>query len=96
MSSQPSVWDVRRTALRLPTLIQPTLADWAMVVVPDGGTGELVVLGEADQAGMIVGRAAVDGLPLGRVLRTGHTEQIEGTELSGLVPFPRSMSRRSS
>lgn len=79
--------NVRRTALRLLTLIQPALADWAMVVVPDGRTGELVMLGEADQTGLVVGRAEVFGSPLGRVLRTGHTEQIEGTELSGLVPF---------
>ncbi len=78
--------NVRRTALKLIGLIEPGLADWAMVVVPDSRTGELVMLGDAEPSGVVVGRAFLEGLPLSRVVRTGHTEQIEGSELSGLVP----------
>ena len=42
--------NLRRTALRLLTMIQPRLADWAMVVVPDGRPGVLMVVG-GDDAG---------------------------------------------
>ena len=79
--------NLRRTALKLIGLIQPGLADWAMVVLPDSRTGEVVILGDADPTGVVVRRAALEGLPLDRILRTGHTEQIEGSELSGLVPI---------
>jgi Protein of unknown function (DUF3072) len=34
-------------ALRVLAVIQPRSADWAMVVIPDSETGELVVLGAA-------------------------------------------------
>jgi len=78
--------NLRRTALRLLAMIQPRMADWAMAVVPDSGTGELIVLGAAAPSGIVVSRDGLADVPLGRVLRTGHTEQIEGTELSGLVP----------
>src|SRR5690349_14841541 len=66
--------NVRRTALKLIGLIQPRLADWAMVVLPDTRTGELVVLGDADPHGVVISRARLDGLPLGHILNTGHTE----------------------
>jgi phosphoserine phosphatase RsbU/P len=78
--------NLRRSALKLIGLIVPRLADWAAVVVPDSRTGELLMLGEAAPAGVVIGRARLEGLPVRRILRTGHTEQIEGSELSGLVP----------
>ena len=79
--------NLRRTALKLVDLIEPRLADWAMVVVPDGRTGEIVMLGDAEPGGVVVARARLEGLPLSRILRTGQTEQIEGSELSALVPI---------
>ncbi|MGV0836353.1 PP2C family protein-serine/threonine phosphatase [Mycolicibacterium thermoresistibile] len=78
--------NLRRTALRLVSLIQTGLADWAMVVLPDPRTGALVLVGDADPAGVTVGRTGLDNLPLGRVLRSGCTEQIQGADLAGLVP----------
>jgi serine phosphatase RsbU (regulator of sigma subunit) len=78
--------NVRRTALKLIDLIQPGFADWAMVVVPDSHSGELVMVGDAEPGGVVVTRARLDGLPLSRILANGQTEQIEGSELSGLVP----------
>lgn len=78
--------NLRRTALQLANLVQPDLADWTMVVVADGGTGELLMLGEADPAGVVIGRDYVDGSALGRVLRSGHTEQVDGNNLKTLVP----------
>jgi len=77
----------RRTALRLIQLIEPRLADWAMVVVPDSRTGEMVALGDAEPGGVVVRRGRLDGLPIGRILHTGHTEQLEGSNLDGLVPI---------
>lgn len=78
--------NVRRTALQLARLVQPDLADWVMVVVADGETGQLLMLGEADPAGVVIGRDDVDGSALGRVLRSGHTEQVDGSNLKTLVP----------
>lgn len=78
--------NLRRTALKLIGMIQPRLVDWAMVVLPDPRTGELVLLGDAEPAGAVISRSSVEGLPLGRILHTGHTERIQGSELSGLVP----------
>jgi serine phosphatase RsbU (regulator of sigma subunit) len=72
--------------LQLIQLTQQHFADWAMVVIPDSTTGEMVVVGDADPRGVLVRRATVERLPLGRVLQTGHVEQIEGSELDGLVP----------
>lgn len=79
--------NTRRTALRLLAVIVPRLADWAMVVIPDGRTGELLVVGEPASQGIGVARGDLEGLPLGRILRTGQPEQIEGSELTGLVPI---------
>lgn len=79
--------NLRRSALRLITLIEARLADWAMVVMPDGRTGELVAVGAADSGGVVLRRATLEGLPLGRILHTGRTEQLVGSELSGLVPI---------
>lgn len=78
--------NLRRTALQLANLVQPDLADWVMVVVAGGGTGELLMLGEADPAGVVIGRDEVDGSALGRVLRSGHTEQVDVNNLKTLVP----------
>ncbi|OBF25942.1 serine/threonine protein phosphatase [Mycobacterium sp. ACS4331] len=78
--------NLRRTALQLVDLIQPTLADWAMVVIPDGRTGVLTLLGDAAPGGIGIARSELAGLPLERVLRTGHPERIQGCDLSGLVP----------
>jgi hypothetical protein len=58
-------------------MIQPRLADWAMVVVPDGRPGVLMVVG-GDDAGFhdVVSRMSVEDLGLGRLLRTGRTELV--------------------
>lgn len=79
--------NLRRSALRLVTLLEDKLADWVMVVVPDGRTGELALLGATDSGGVALRRATVEGLPLGRILQTGRTEQLVGGELSGLIPI---------
>ncbi len=76
--------NVRRTALQLANLVQPDLSDWTMVVVADGGTGELLMLGEADPAGVVIGRDDVDGSALGagpakRAHRAGRRQQPEDT-----------------
>lgn len=78
--------NLRRTVLRLVSLAQPHLADWAMVLVPGPRAGALTVVGDAEPAGATVVRADLDGLPLGRVLRSGCAEQIQGGDLAGLVP----------
>lgn len=78
--------NLRRTALRLISLIQPRLADWAMVVLPDPRAGVLVAVGDAAPAGVPLRRADLDDLPLGRVLRSGSVEQIHDTDLAGLIP----------
>jgi phosphoserine phosphatase RsbU/P len=67
--------NLRRTALRLFTLIRPRLADWSAAVLPDDRTGALLVLG-GNEAGFsaLIPRTAVSGLSLDRVLRSGRTE----------------------
>jgi sigma-B regulation protein RsbU (phosphoserine phosphatase) len=89
--------NMRRTALRLLTMIRPRLADWSMVVVPGDRPGALMVVG-GDDAGFytVVSHAAVGELRLGRLLRTGSTELLhvmcdDGAEadLSGMIPHPR-------
>ncbi|WP_457145795.1 hypothetical protein [Mycobacterium sp. URHB0021] len=59
--------NLRRTALRLLAMIQPRMADWAMAVVPDSGTGELIVLGAAP-SGIVVSGDGLADVSLGRVL----------------------------
>ena len=90
--------NLRRTALRLLTMIQPRLADWAMVVVPDGRPGVLMVVG-GDDAGFhdVVSRMSVEDLGLGRLLRTGRTELVhvamDGSaaeaDLATMIPHSR-------
>jgi serine phosphatase RsbU (regulator of sigma subunit) len=67
--------NVRRTVLSLIALIRPRLGDWAMLVMPDGVTGALVLFG-GNNAGFsaVVARSSVAGPGLDRVLRTGRTE----------------------
>lgn len=88
--------NVRRTALRLLATITPELADWGIVVLPDGRTGGLRLLGGDDAAFTeVIPRSSVDDLGLDRVLRTGRSEllhvavdipQVDG--LATLVPHP--------
>ena len=90
--------NLRRTALRLLTMIQPRLADWAMVVVPDGRPGVLMVVG-GDDAGFhdAVSRMSVEDLGLGRLLRTGRTELVHvamdggaaEADLATMIPHSR-------
>lgn len=75
--------NLRRSALRLLTLIRPRLADWAMVVVPDSRPGGLLIVG-GDDTGFhgVISQMSVDDLGLGRVLRTGRTELVH-VDLAG-------------
>jgi phosphoserine phosphatase RsbU/P len=88
--------DLRRTALRLLTMIRPRLADWAMVVAPDSRPGALTVVG-GDDAGFhgVVSKMSVDDLGLGRVLRTGRSELLRvvldrdaEAGLATMIPHP--------
>jgi serine phosphatase RsbU (regulator of sigma subunit) len=93
--------NLRRTAIRLMTLITPGLADWAVVIVPDGTTGGLHVLGGADHGfSDVVPMAQVYDQALGRVMRSGRTELLHvelgvfdtpvvGEGLATLIPHPR-------
>src|SRR4051794_3454467 len=67
--------NLRRTALRLLTMIRPRLADWAMVVLPGDRPGALTVVG-GDDAGFhaVISASGIADLELSRVLRTGGTE----------------------
>ncbi|WP_238886203.1 PP2C family protein-serine/threonine phosphatase [Mycobacterium sp. IDR2000157661] len=76
-----------RTALRLIDLIKPRLADWAVIVIPDITTGELMMVGDGASSGVVFCRAEVEGMPLGRILWSGKTEHVEVTEIRGLVPI---------
>lgn len=68
--------NVRRTALRLLTQIQPELADWALLVVPSSRPGEVALFGGVEAWTTIVTREAVTGPSLDRVLLTGRTELV--------------------
>ena len=88
--------NLRRTALRLLTLIRPSLADWAMLVLPDGVSGGLLLLGGDDITfDAVVTRGSVAGSALDRVLRSGRTECLAvpaagdvAAEIAGLIPHP--------
>lgn len=88
--------NLRRTALRLLTLVRPALADWAMLVLPDGMGGGLLLLGGDDITfDAVVTRGSVAGSALDRVLRSGRTECLSvaagsdsAGELAGLIPYP--------
>lgn len=89
--------NLRRTALRLLTMIRPRLADWAIVVLPGDRQGALTIVG-GDDAGFhaVVSASAVAETELGRALRTGGTElrhvmtdaEAEA-DLAGMIPHPR-------
>jgi sigma-B regulation protein RsbU (phosphoserine phosphatase) len=86
--------NLRRSALRLLTLVRPDIADWAMLVLPDIDTGELLLAGGEDvTATRVLSRAVVADRHLGRVLRTGRTELLHvaldtasADGLSSMVP----------
>ncbi len=89
--------NLRRTALRLLTTIRPQLADWSVVILPDGQTGGLLLVG-GDDAGFhaVVSQRSVDFEGLGRVLRTGRTELVHvalgadaEASLTAMIPHPR-------
>ena len=67
--------NLRRTVLRLLDLIQPRLADWAMLVMTGPLGDRLMVHGGRDPgfAAVVASRGAAD-LGVGRVLRSGQTE----------------------
>lgn len=92
--------NLRRTVLRVLSLIRPAVCDWAVLVMPDHRTGGLAVHGGADVTHTeLIARSAVDGLALDRVLRTGRREllhcplpdasgaAVDG--LSGVIRHPR-------
>ncbi|WP_199253841.1 PP2C family protein-serine/threonine phosphatase [Mycolicibacterium mengxianglii] len=66
--------NVRRTALRLLSMVRPRLADWAVLVLVDRQTGGLSVYG-GDQPDFraAIHAATVAGTGLYRTLRTGRT-----------------------
>ncbi|WP_082968903.1 PP2C family protein-serine/threonine phosphatase [Mycobacterium sp. E2699] len=89
--------NLRRTALRLLTMIRPQLADWSVVILPDAQTGGLLLVG-GDDAGFhaLVSQRSVDPQGLGRVLRTGRAELVHvalGADAEGslatMIPHPR-------
>lgn len=93
--------NLRRTALRLLTLIRPRLADWAMLVMPDTVSGGLMIFGGNEVTfNAVVPRSSVTGQALDRVLRSGRTERLDvpapaaeaptakADELSGMIPHP--------
>ena len=89
--------NLRRTALRLLTMIRPRLADWGMVVLPGDRPGSLTLVG-GDDAGFhaVVSTAAIADLELSRLLRTGGTElrhvmmdDDAEADLAGMIPHPR-------
>lgn len=84
----------RRTVLRLLGLIQPRLADWAMLVMVGPLRDRLVMQGGRDPAfSAVIPFGATENLAVGRILRSGQTEllpvesghrSIDG--LAGLIP----------
>ncbi|MCV7419475.1 SpoIIE family protein phosphatase [Mycobacterium yunnanensis] len=96
--------NLRRTALRLLTMIRPRLADWGMVVLPGDRPGALTLVG-GDDAGFhtVISATAIADVELGRVLRTGgtvlrHVMMDEDTEadLAGMIPHPRLVAEAAS
>ncbi|KAA0090922.1 serine/threonine protein phosphatase [Mycolicibacterium sp. P1-18] len=89
--------NLRRTALRLLTMIRPRLADWGMVVLPGDRPGSLTLVG-GDDAGFhaVISTAAIADHELSRLLRTGGTELRHvmmdadaEVDLGGMIPHPR-------
>ncbi len=89
--------NLRRTALRLLTMIRPQLADWSVAILPDTETGGLLLVG-GDDAGFhtVVSQRSIDFQGVGRVMRTGRTELVHvalGADAEGslttMIPHPR-------
>ncbi|MDT5176910.1 MAG: hypothetical protein QOJ95_1108 [Mycobacterium sp.] len=89
--------NLRRTALRLLTMIRPRLADWSVAVLPGDRPGSLTLVG-GDDAGFhtVVSTAAIDALGLSHVMRTGSTEHRHvgvdddaEADLASMIPHPR-------
>lgn len=89
--------NLRRTGLRLLTLLTPELADWAALALPDTRTGGLAFAGgdELSFADVVPRNTSVSSV-LHRVLRTGHrqravlgAEAVIGEEIAGIVGHPQ-------
>lgn len=89
--------NLRRTGLRLLTMLRPELADWTALVLPDNRTGGVTFLG-GDQVGFtdLVPRRPEAYPLLERTLRTGqpHRVRLESADadpgaLAGIVHHPR-------
>jgi len=96
--------NLRRTALRLLTMIRPRLADWGMVVLPGDRPGALTLVG-GDDAGFhtVISAAAIAEFELSRVLRTGstvlrhvHMDVDAEADLAGMIPHPRLAAEAAS
>lgn len=96
--------NLRRTALRLLTMMRPRLADWGMVVLPGDRPGSLTLVG-GDDAGFhaVISTAAIADLELSRLLRTGGTELRHvmmdadaEADLAGMIPHPRLAAEAAS
>ncbi|TFV55066.1 GAF domain-containing protein [Mycobacterium sp. PS03-16] len=91
--------NLRRTGLRLLTLLRPELSDWAAVVWPDSRTGGVAFVGgselhftdvvaRAPQAYPVLNRTMVSGHRQRRVI-AGDDAATEVAELAALVHHPR-------
>ncbi len=79
--------NLRRTALRLITLVQPRLADWATLVMPDSTSGGLTFFGGDDpKFKATVSRSSASGAALDRLLRSGRTDRLFVSPESGTGP----------
>jgi phosphoserine phosphatase RsbU/P len=86
--------NMRRTAMRLHTILLPRVADWAVLIVSDHSTGALYLFGGSEPGyTSMVSHAALTETALDRVLRTGRTELLPvandfmaSESLAALVP----------
>jgi serine phosphatase RsbU (regulator of sigma subunit) len=85
--------NLRRTALRLLTLVRPRLADWATLVMPDSTTAGLTFFGGDDTTFTdTVSRGSAGTTAFERVLRSGRTDRLlvrgSADELSSMILHP--------
>ena len=86
--------NMRRTVLRLFGLIQPGLADWAMLVMISTLRDRFVVHGGQDpKFTAVIASSATDDLAVGHVLRSGQTallpvaiEHLRSDSLGSMIP----------
>ena len=85
--------NLRRTAMRLISMITTELADWAMLILPADIPGALALIGgDATDFSTVIGRTAVADTGLGGILRTGATELLHvaldssGDGLASMIP----------